>query len=105
MYGPNTNIVINGSIIYFSELEARYITESIRMLLETNVASMDVRSEVHDAYNATVDAANAQMAWGAAGVNTWYKNAAGRVTQNWPFSLLDFWRRTRTPEPADYQLR
>src|SRR5262249_52034106 len=34
MYGPNTNIVINGSIIYFSECEAHYITESIRMLLE-----------------------------------------------------------------------
>src|SRR5262249_13137570 len=25
MYGPNTNIVVNGSIIWFSECEARYI--------------------------------------------------------------------------------
>ena len=33
MYGPNTNIVINGSIIYFSELEARYITECVHLLL------------------------------------------------------------------------
>ena len=48
MYGPNTNIVINGSIIYFSELEARYIVESVRMLLESRRTSMDVRADVHD---------------------------------------------------------
>ncbi len=105
MYGPNTNIVINGSIIYFSELEARYITESVRMLLERGAASMDVRPEVHDEYNRRVDAANRKMAWGAASVNTWYKNASGRITQNWPFSLLEFWQWTRRPEPDDYVLR
>ena len=105
MYGPNTNIVINGSIIYFSELEARYIVESLRMLLETGAASMNVRADVHDAYNVAVDAANARMAWGAATVNTWYKNASGRVTQNWPFPLLEFWQRTRHPDPEDYVLR
>jgi 4-hydroxyacetophenone monooxygenase len=105
MYGPNTNIVINGSIIYFSELEARYIHESLRMLLEGGHRSMDVRPEVHDAYNERVDEANRRMAWGHSAVNTWYKNASGRITQNWPFSLLEFWQWTRTPEPADYELR
>ena len=105
MYGPNTNIVINGSIIYFSELEARYIVESVRMLLERGLTSMTVRAEVHDAYNVAVDAANARMAWGAASVNTWYKNAAGRVTQNWPFSLLEFWQRTRRPDSEEYVLQ
>jgi 4-hydroxyacetophenone monooxygenase len=105
MYGPNTNIVINGSIIYFSELEARYIVESLRMLLERDAVSMNVRAEVHDAYNVAVDAANAQMAWGAASVNTWYKNASGRVTQNWPFPLLEYWQRTRRPDPEDYVLQ
>jgi 4-hydroxyacetophenone monooxygenase len=44
------------------------------------------------------------MAWGASTVNSWYKNSAGRVTQNWPFSLLEFWERTLKPDPADYEL-
>lgn len=105
MYGPNTNIVINGSIIYFSELEARYIVESVRMLLARGDASMDVRTDVHDAYNERVEAANRSMAWGASSVNAWYKNAAGKVTQNWPFPLLEFWQRTRHPDPDDYELR
>ena len=45
------------------------------------------------------------MAWGASTVNTWYKNAKGRVTQNWPYSLLEYWERTRQPNPDDYVLR
>jgi 4-hydroxyacetophenone monooxygenase len=44
------------------------------------------------------------MVWGAAEVNSWYKNASGRVAQNWPFSLLEYWERTRTVDPADYEL-
>ncbi|MHB1785020.1 MAG: FAD-dependent oxidoreductase [Acidimicrobiales bacterium] len=103
LYGPNTNIVINGSIIYFSECQIGYILESLRLLLDTGAQAMDCRREVHDAYNAEVDDANGRMAWGAAHVNTWYKNATGRVSQNWPGSLLDYWQKTQRPDPADYR--
>ncbi|MFN3217323.1 MAG: flavin-containing monooxygenase [Acidimicrobiales bacterium] len=103
MYGPNTNIVINGSIIYFSECEAHYIAQSVRFLLEHDLAAMDVRPEVHDAYNERIDAGNAVMAWGVSGVSSWYKSKSGRVAQNWPFSLLEYWDQTRDVDPADYE--
>ena len=51
-----------------------------------------------------IDEGNRQKAWGAATVNTWYRNAKGRIAQNWPFSLLDYWRETRAPNPDDYVL-
>jgi 4-hydroxyacetophenone monooxygenase len=105
MYGPNTNIVINGSIIYFSECEAHYVTECVRALVERGGRSLECKAEVHDAYNEAVDARNRSMVWGASSVNSWYKNAQGRVSQNWPFSLLEFWQRTRTVEPDDYTWR
>jgi len=103
-YGPNTNIVVNGSIIFFSECEVRYILGCIGLLLETGSRALDCRQDVHDAYNRAVDAENARMAWGAPNVRSWYKNAKGRVTQNWPFTLLEYWQRTRAPDAADYQL-
>ena len=53
LYGPNTNIVINGSIVYFSECGVQYVLESIRMLLADGHPSMECRPEVHDAYNST----------------------------------------------------
>jgi 4-hydroxyacetophenone monooxygenase len=102
LYGPNTNIVVNGSIVYFSECGVRYLLGCMRMLLETGHRALDVRPEVHEAFNADVDAENRRMAWGASGVRTWYKNASGRITQNWPFTLLDYWQRTLRPDPGDY---
>jgi 4-hydroxyacetophenone monooxygenase len=104
LYGPNTNIVINGSIIYFSECEVRYVLGCLRMILAGGHRALDVRPDVHDAYNQRIDEGNRSMVWGVSTVNTWYKNAKGRITQNWPFSLLDYWRETRAPNPADYEL-
>jgi 4-hydroxyacetophenone monooxygenase len=104
MYGPNTNIVVNGSIIYFSECQAHYIAESLRLLLENGAAAMDCRPEVHDAYNVMIDTATKARAWGASDVSSWYKNEHGRVAQNWPFNLFDYWMRTREVDPADYVL-
>jgi 4-hydroxyacetophenone monooxygenase len=105
MYGPNTNIVVNGSIIYFSECAARYITDSVRMLLEHKAGSMDCRPEIHEDYNNRIDAATEQRAWGVANVHTWYRNQHGRIAQNWPFNLYEYWQLTRAPEPLDYVLR
>jgi 4-hydroxyacetophenone monooxygenase len=102
LYGPNTNIVVNGSIIYFSECEVNYLMACVRTLLEGKHRAMDCKPEVHDAYNVRVDEGNRQMAWGVSKVNSWYKNDKGRVTQNWPFGMLEFWQQTRQANPADY---
>jgi 4-hydroxyacetophenone monooxygenase len=105
LYGPNTNIVVNGSIIYFSECEVHYVMECVRLMLSTGAASLDPLMEVHDAYNERIDAANKLRTWGFSKVSSWYKNDVGRVAQNWPFNVLEYWEQTRTPNPADYAIR
>lgn len=104
LYGPNTNIVINGSIIYFSECGVRYVLGCLKHILQSGAHALEVKKDVHDAFNESVDAENRRMAWGASQVNSWYKNDTGRVSQNWPFTLLEYWERTRAPDPADYEL-
>ena len=104
LYGPNTNIVVNGSIVYFSECGVRYVLDCLRLLFETGAAALELREEVHDRFNEAVDARNRMMAWGASKVTSWYKNSRGRSAQNWPFTLLEYWQRTRAVEPADYTL-
>lgn len=104
IYGPNTNIVVNGSIIFFSECSVRYIVESLKLLAETGSATMEPKKAVHDAFNVKVDEANRWMAWGAPQVTSWYKNAKGRVSQNWPFPLVDYWTATLKPNPDDFVL-
>lgn len=104
LYGPNTNIVVNGSITYFSECGVSYILGCLRALLEQRSRALEPKPEAHDAFNARVDAENLRMAWGVSTVNSWYKNATGRSAQNWPFSLLDYWQLTREPNLDEYRL-
>ena len=102
MYGPNTNIVVNGSIVFFSECEMRYILGCLKLLIEGGKHAMDCRQDVHDAYNVRIDEGNRSMAWGVSKAPTWYRNDKGRIAQNWPFTLREFWSQTREPDPADY---
>lgn len=104
LYGPNTNIVVNGSITFFSECEVHYIVDCIRALLERDGRALDPRDDVYEAYNERVDAENLRMAWGVSSVNSWYKNATGRSAQNWPFSLLEYWQNTRAVNVDDYEM-
>jgi 4-hydroxyacetophenone monooxygenase len=104
LYGPNTNIVINGSIIYFSECGVRMILGLVREVLANDAAAIVVKRDVHDEFNAAVDAENRAMAWGWSPVNSWYKNEHGRVAQNWPFTLLEYWRRTKQIVPDEFEL-
>ena len=101
LYGPNTNIVVNGSITYFSECEVHYVVGCIRALLAEGAKAIEPKVErARRLQRAQVDAENLRMAWGVSSVNTWYKNATGRTAQNWPFSLLEYWQRTRAPGPG-----
>ena len=102
MYGPNTNIVVNGSIVFFSECEMRYILGCLKLLIGGDSSAMDCRRDVHDAYNVRIDEGNRNMAWGVSKAPTWYRNDKGRIAQNWPFTLREFWSQTREPDPADY---
>ncbi len=104
IYGPNTNIVVNGSIIFFSECSVRYVVGALRLLAETGSKAIEVKRGVHDDFNVRVDEANKGWAWGSEGVSSWYKNEFGRVSQNWPFGLIDYWRATLAPNPDDFVL-
>ena len=104
LYGPNTNIVVNGSIIMFSECAIRYIISALRLQAERGARGVEIRREVFDAFNVAVDARNKRMAWGLPEAKNWYKNAAGRVSQNWPFPIVDYWYATREARAEDLVL-
>jgi len=63
-----------------------------------------VRTEVNEAYNDEVQALSAKLAWGHPSVESWYKNQAGQVVNNSPFSLQKFWAVTHDLDLSDYRL-
>ncbi len=103
MYGPNTNLAHGGSAIFHSECQTRYTLLALRELLENGHAAMEVKQEVHDAFNRRVDEVHAKMVWSHRGVGSWYKNKRGRVFATSPWRLVDYWNFTNRLEPSDYR--
>ncbi len=104
MYGPNTNLVVHGNVVFFMECQAAYFTDSIRLLLEGKHAAMNLRPEIYDRYQRRMDEANSMRAWGWSGVNSWYKDANGRSPIMWPFTTKEYWEGTRAVRPEHYAL-
>ena len=57
-----------------------------------------------DDYNRRVDDAHSKMVWTHPAMDTWYRNARGRVVTNSPWRLIDYWQMTREVNLTDYDL-
>jgi 4-hydroxyacetophenone monooxygenase len=101
MYGPNTNPP-GGSYIYIAECQSHYIASLAATMRARGIASVDCRDERYEAYTSEVDAAAAELLWSHPGVESYYKNAFGRVVTNSPWRVVDYWHMTRQPDLADY---
>jgi 4-hydroxyacetophenone monooxygenase len=104
LYGPNTNLGHGGSLIFLSECQVRYIVDLFTQMIDKGIAAVDCAQEVHDSYNERVDKAHEGLIWTHEGMDTWYRNGAGRVVANSPWTLLEHWRMTQEPDLADYEL-
>ncbi|WP_448627670.1 flavin-containing monooxygenase [Geodermatophilus sp. URMC 64] len=104
VFGPNSGVVVNGSSVFMGECAVEYSVAAIGALLRSGHRALDVRPSVVESFCERVDAANRLRAWGASQVSSWYKNAFGRASQVWPFSLLEYFTLTRECELADFEL-
>ncbi len=102
LYGPNTNVAHGGSVIFQAECQMRYITSCITQMIESKISSVDVRSEVHDAYNKAVDDEHDQLVWSHPGMDSWYKNSQGRIFSPMPWRFVDYWSMTHDADLSDY---
>lgn len=102
LYGPNTNIVHGGSIIYQVECQVHYIMQCLVHMIGETLRSMEVKEASNDEYNKRVQAISKTLAWGHGGVNSWYKNSQGLVVNNSPFSLQQFWEVNHDLEVEHY---
>ncbi|MEH6497493.1 MAG: hypothetical protein V7740_17240, partial [Pseudomonas marincola] len=65
---------------------------------------LEIRDDVHDAYNEKVDAEHNSMIWTHPGVSNWYRNSKGRVVSNSPWRLVDYWTMTSDVNLDNYKL-
>jgi 4-hydroxyacetophenone monooxygenase len=102
LYGPNTQFGHGGSLITVMERQVHYLMSALRRMFDEGVGSLEVRADVHDEYNARIDAAHERMVWTHPGMDTYYRNARGRVVVNNPFRMQEFWQLTEAADVNDY---
>jgi 4-hydroxyacetophenone monooxygenase len=102
LVGPNTFVAHGGSIIFQAECEMRYITDSLVTMIENNLASVEVRVDIHDDYNERVDAEHNELVWAHAGLHSWYRNTQGRVFSPMPWRFVDYWEMTHDFDQTEY---
>ena len=100
MYGPNTNLG-SGSIIFQLESQMAYIADAVERLRRSG-GLLSVRSEVQQAFDSEMQTRLSTSVW-QTGCNNWYVDEHGRNTNNWPGFTLEYRRRTRRLDPADYE--
>jgi 4-hydroxyacetophenone monooxygenase len=102
LYGPNSNFAHGGSAIFMAECQVNYVMRLLDEMARAGHAVAEVRQDVHDRYNARLDAALETFSWNHPAAQSWYRNASGRIVANQPWRLVDYWNLTREPALEDY---
>jgi 4-hydroxyacetophenone monooxygenase len=102
MYGPNLQPGHGGSLIFVVEMQMRYIMDVLKKMLTQNLGAVECRQDVHDAYNDQVDQLHANMVWTHPGMETYYRNARGRIVVNSPYRNTVYYEMTREANLDDF---
>jgi cation diffusion facilitator CzcD-associated flavoprotein CzcO len=103
IYGPNTNLGHN-SITFMIERQCEYIVQAIGESARRGVAAIEPSRMAQDRFNAELRQALARTTWADPKCSSWYKTAAGHITQNWSGHTRDYAAATRTVNFDDYIL-
>jgi len=100
VYGPNTNLGHNGVLTMF-EAQFGYIAQAAQTVLDEQV-SLDVLGDVAQTYDDALQSEMDGSAW-AGDCTSWYKNADGRVVNNWSGLVQSYVDQTRDFDRVAYR--
>ncbi len=98
-YGPNTNLGHN-SIIFMIENQSRFILSCLQRMKKQGSSRIEVQEQASADFNVRLQEDIAQKTVWVGSCDSWYKNAAGKVVNNWSGSTFDYWLKTRSPQWA-----
>ncbi len=98
LYGPNTNQGGN-SIVYILEAGARLVASAVSRLARDG-GYLEVRPEVERRYNEQLSADLERSVWTQC--DSYFRSPTGRIVTQWPYSELEYARRTLRLHPKDW---
>ena len=102
LYGPNTNLGHN-SILFMIEQQVSYILSIMATKARGRVDGVEVRERAMDRWDREIQDMAEKTVW-AEDCHSWYKNADGRITNNWVARTTVYRRLLAHPDLGDWEL-
>lgn len=101
--GPNSGGGAQ-SILFVIEAQLRYIVRCLRLMTSRGATRMEVREDVQRRFNTWLHGKLGTSVWNTGGCHSWFLDRTGHNRQSWPGTGTGYWRATRTPDPAAFDL-
>ena len=102
LYGPNTNLG-HSSIVFMLESQVAHVMRCLRRLRDERGTTIEIEPPPFERYNARIQVRSQQTVF--AGCTSWYVDAGGRHTVNWPGFTTTYRWLTRHAGLAAYVVR
>ena len=98
--GPGTGLGHN-SIVFMIEVQLQQIGRALDYMRSSDVAVIELRSEVEESSYAEIQRRLATTVW-SSGCSSWYQRDDGRIDTIWPGTTTEYWWRARRFDPERY---
>jgi cation diffusion facilitator CzcD-associated flavoprotein CzcO len=102
LMGPNTGPG-HTSVLVYTEAQIAYALQAIEKLMAEKLKYVDIRQDVQDAYNESLQRRMPRMAW-SSGCNSWYLSDDGSNHALYPGFAFEYVVRARKFTPSEYEI-
>ncbi|WP_127784102.1 NAD(P)/FAD-dependent oxidoreductase [Rhodococcus sp. X156] len=95
LVGPNTGLG-HTSMVYMIESQLSYVLDAVDTVARERIATVEVRPEVQQEYNAMLQRKLDPTVWMRGGCASWYLDAHGNNTTLWPDFTFAFRKATKS---------
>ncbi len=104
MFGPNTNVVVNGSNTFMAECQAEFIVNQLISVAESSAQVIMVQENTIKDWQNYISSKNMEFNWSQTDVPSWYVNRFGKSFTNFPGSLIDYFNLTTRQEQDAFEI-
>jgi cation diffusion facilitator CzcD-associated flavoprotein CzcO len=95
----------HNSHVFQEECQVAYVMDALRLMRARGITRVEVRADEQRAYTQRYTAQVARTVWSTGGCTSWYQDADGVASTNWPAATLAYRRAMRRFDPEPYELR
>ncbi|MGF0314082.1 flavin-containing monooxygenase [Rhodococcus sp. IEGM1428] len=103
LLGPNTGLGHN-SVVFMIEQQIKYVLRAVELVERSDADAMTVREQVQDRFDTEIQSKLRNGVWSTGGCTSWYLDSTGVNRTVWPGFTWQYWLRTRTIDPTEYEL-